>query len=592
MRASSWAFRLITIGTILWTVTGLTATVLAYDFGTSIRAFALIVAGLIVVTILYAAKIPLRWVAIALVLFAVAFAVYFLTQNDFEHRSKFAIVHALSHLTDKLIPDLGLHKPHPNIASGVFEVALPFAVLLTVQAKKLLLRILVGLSAFLLAYTLFMTESRGAWVAVVASSCLVALVYMIIQVKRQKLSKRTFLLGTSLIALMAVVGAIALIVVTLHSAGLVKSSDRLLVQIPSLELIADFLFTGLGMNSFTPAYSLYVQFHDAPPEDHAHNLWLNLWISQGVFGVLGYLLIIVGVALAVITALRFAAKKDQNLPGMFWATMTAWLIILIHGIVDDVHYQSWELPVVIIIPAMLLLVAQPFLVVVGDRSQEAKPKTARFWIVRAIPAAVVVGILVIAAVPLLSLAESNIGNLYQAHYDLDGHHPGEDLAQADVWLTNAWQTWTANPSAVRHAAMTYIEENQLDKAIAYQEQTHATTEDWPIIARIYSNERGNANYALKIDQEAVQLGTTNPMAYYVVASTDANLQQWQVAAQLQQRGVVLDSQPQASNYVTLGDLYAKLNNLTQARAAYQQALRLEPGNTQAQTRLNSLAVQE
>jgi O-antigen ligase len=579
-RAIFWSntpLRLIVPGALLWLLSGIISTALSYDPGLSLRSLILLIVGLIAGSAVLVGWPPRLWIVAALVFTGALFALYFLFQNDFDYRSKFGLVHWLSALTSKRLPDLGWHKPHPNIAAGVLEVAFPLCMALALTLKALA-RWLSFAAAALCAYVLFMTESRGAWGALLVALTCTGLLYLYSRRRSTQISRRKIIVAGSLIVSGLIIAAIAIIVVTLNSPALLKSSNRWTVQSGAVSLILDYPFTGAGMDTFEKNFDQYVLFHNTPPEPHAHNLWLNLWVSQGVLGILGYGLITLGTALAVYRAFR---TFKRNSP-LFWAALAAWLTLLIHGLVDDVHYQSWSLPLLAIIPALLITSANLPPVSPIERLRPARYRGRRL---AGIGLALVI-ILIVLWSPLLSLFQSNMGNIYQAKFDL-----GLDKSaavEADNWLTVTWHTWSANPSAIRRVPFFYMTQHNLGRVVAYHQATGTSIAEWAKMAYYFFHARSQFDFANSIYEEIEKLDSANPVAYYNLADHYAIAGNLTQAIIHQQHGLELDNKPAAERYVKLGDWSMRLGDKQAALTNYKRANELDPSNPAAKAALQNL----
>ncbi len=565
--------RVFWVGGALFGAAGLLATLVSFDPARSLGPWALLALGLALAALIAAGRLPVSAGAALLVLLGAGLALYFVLQNDFADRSKFALVRALSAPFTGLLPDLGWHKPHPNIAAGGLEIALPFAVAGAVAGRGAG-RLAAGGAAVLCTFALLLTESRGAWLALGLAGAGAALAYL---VRRHDSKQVARWVGPTILAVLGlalVAGATGLLL-TLRDPALLRSLVlRLTLYRQALALFADYPFTGAGLGVFEPTYAQYILFHGAPPEPHAHDLWLDLGIAQGLGGMLGYALLTAATAAGVWRALRGAAP----LPALWWAALVAWLALLVHGVGDDVHYESLLLPLLIITPALLLAAGPPRQGTAGRAAPVPRAHLGRGLLVAGLPTALLV---IAAGTPLRSLAEGNLGNLAQARIDLGGDPTPATAATADHWLTAAWQTWPANPTSARRAAYFYLAQQQIDRAVAYQHATAASVDQWPVMAFNLVYQRHLLASTLPIDQAAIAAGTTNPAAYYAVARAAAGQGDWAQAAAQQRRALQLDPGAPAEQYVALGDWLQHTSDGAGALAAYRVAIRLAPDNAAA-----------
>jgi hypothetical protein len=561
---------------------GLLATLVSFDPARSLGPCALLGLGLALAALIAVGRLPVSAGAALLVVLGAGLALYFVLQNDFADRSKFALVRSLSAPFTGLLPDLGWHKPHPNIAAGGLEIALPFAVAGAAAGRRAV-RLAAGGAAVLCAFALLLTESRGAWLALGLAGVGAALAYLVRRHYRRQVARWVGPTILAALVLALVAGATGLLL-TLRDPALLRSLVlRLTLYRQALALFADYPFTGAGLGVFEPTYTQYILFHGAPPEPHAHDLWLDLGIAQGLGGMLGYGLLTAATAAGAWRALRGAAP----LPALWWAALVAWLALLVHGVGDDVHYESLLLPLLIVTPALLLAAGPPRQGTATRAAPARRAHLGRRLLVAGLPAALLV---IAAGTPLRSLAEGNLGNLAQARIDLGGDLAPATVAAADHWLTAAWQTWPANPTSARRAAYFYLAQHQVDRAVAYQRATAASVDQWPVMAFNLVHHRHLLDSVLPIDQAAIALGTTNPAAYYALAEADAAKAAWPAAIANQRRALQFDALASADRYVRLGDWLWSDGDSTGAAVAYEYARAIDPHNLAANAGLVRLGI--
>ena len=95
----------------------------------------------------------------------------------------------------------------------------------------------------------------------------------------------------------------------------------------SFDLGRDYLFSGLGLAGFEMAYSSYALLVHVGFLTHAHNLFLDIWLEQGILGVVAWIGLL-GVAV------RLASRQNA------WRgpVLVALATIVLHGLVDDSFY--------------------------------------------------------------------------------------------------------------------------------------------------------------------------------------------------------------------------------------------------------------
>jgi hypothetical protein len=197
--------------------------------------------------------------------------------------------------------------------------------------------------------------------------------------------------------------------------------DRRDIWRNSVDLIGDYPFTGLGLAGFEMAYSTYALLIHVGHTTHAHNLWLDLWLNQG-------LLAVVALAGLVLNAVWPKPASSWRMPALI-----ALAVILLHSLVDDPYYGYGGLALpVIFIPLGLLL--RPG---TGEASPplKAHPRFQPAFIVWGL-AAVVLVLTVISPTGRAAFT-ANLGAVQQTRTELSVYHWPEVPIQDVLRQSNA-----------------------------------------------------------------------------------------------------------------------------------------------------------
>ena len=297
-------------------------------------------------------------------LFVGVLGVYFLLTNDFTGQgAKFQWLWSLGVRIQKAIPNLGLHALHPNVMGGLIAMFLPSGLVSLAWAyrvKQLVWRIILLVSLILSlsigSLALLLSMSRGAWVALAAGllawAGFAVVNQMTIWLKWNRRVVDRFL-GTGLV----VGGVLAIILAWNFAPQILKlfpplgdaattgqaGFGRYELMKAASQLVRDYPLTGIGLGTFPMVFSTYAILIQVPYIVHAHNLFLNLAISQGLPGLAAWLLALAG---ALVIAWRL--KDKVQLPVA--AAVAMLVVMLVHGLVDDPLYGSravllWWVPV-------------------------------------------------------------------------------------------------------------------------------------------------------------------------------------------------------------------------------------------------------
>jgi putative inorganic carbon (hco3(-)) transporter len=226
--------------------------------------------------------------------------------------------------------------------------ALPLAVALACAAStRRSVRIATWILAFVYLLALFWSDSRGAWVAAIVTSLLVVAVLW--------RAARAPLVGLAAAAVIVAIwqrDAIANALLLGHGAS---GEVRALLWLASWHIIRDHLFLGIGPDQFLYYYSPRYTPHPywiprldgqitpaiyQPDLAQPHNLLLDLWQSGGLLALIGFVLLLVGIAdhFRHIWQSRMVWQSRSYGP-LALGLAASILAGLIHGMVDSAYFS-------------------------------------------------------------------------------------------------------------------------------------------------------------------------------------------------------------------------------------------------------------
>jgi len=334
MGRASWRRSRYDLPLLLFGVTAAFGAWLAYDPAAGWGKFWVIVGGLALYDSLARApeevRLPrgrLRPAPLLMALLPAVIAAYFLLTNDWlRWTGKLPWLDPVMRWIAGWQPDLPGHRLHPNVAGGLIAGLLPL------QAAAVGRRRSGWPLLALAAATLLLTGSRGAWLAL-GVAVAVALTPW------PPLPKVGEGRGAALRMLaVLVVAAAAGLAAWSSRAGLLEAvGGRLILLQNSLDLALDTPFTGIGLAGFQMAYSSYVLLLHVGHTIHSHNLFLNLWIEQGLPGLLIFLWLL---GLAARQGWRSRTQEPAGGGPDVLAPLIALAVIALHGLADDAFYGS------------------------------------------------------------------------------------------------------------------------------------------------------------------------------------------------------------------------------------------------------------
>ena len=269
-----------------------------------------------------------------------------------------------------LRPTFSGYDLHPNVAGGILAALIPLQLAALFSVKRSGVRIWLGaLCLGLSALGLFMSAARGAWLALAIVLIAWGLWWVSGQVGHRR--KGGFRIRDCAMPSWAVV------VINrgrddlrrgrrdaVSESRLANWTGGLTLWRNSLDLALDYPLSGLGLASFEMPYSSYVLLVHVGYLTHAHNLLLDVWLGQGLLGLLG-----LGWLLAVAVRTRRQASPWRH------AAFASLAVILLHGLLDDAFYGYDGRGVVLLFVPFALL-ARP-VTVPGVLTRSRQPQRGR-----------------------------------------------------------------------------------------------------------------------------------------------------------------------------------------------------------------------
>jgi hypothetical protein len=336
-------------------------------------------------------RIILAWLPAALL-------IYFILTNDWTAR-----VGKLAWLDPVLrwfaawqthAPGLALNS---NSFGGTLAMLIPLQIVALWDGRRRA-RIVALVLVFASLMGLIVSASRGAWIACALIAWIAAMWFVLERVMPGwQQGRRRLVIWGALVVYLALTIGLAVTLTPLGAWLLNEGGGHWQVARNSFDLVSDYLFTGIGLGAFTMAYSSYVLLVHVPHTIHAHNLFLDIWLEQGLLGLFAFVsLIIVGVL---------------NIPGSRWrfAALASLGVMLIHGLLDDPFYGYGGSTI-------------PFVLIpLGILGREAALTRRRWW-AWLTPALVgglaLIGLLVLLLPPTRAMIEANVGALAQTRAEL------------------------------------------------------------------------------------------------------------------------------------------------------------------------------
>ena len=375
-------------------------------------------------------------------------------------------------------PRLPIPELSANLAGGLLAILLFYSLgvaVLGFRSADRLRRRLWGLggavAAAVIALGLFLTASRGAWLAAAGGAGLAAIWVLAAWLARRVGWSRGRRLAFA--AVMVAVLLMAWLAVTVQwVASPAFDTDgsvagRAALYSESLVLARDYLFTGAGPGTFPVIHSTYALLIHVPAMIHAHNIYLHILVEQGLLGLIALLAMLL---IPAILGLR-ALISSRTIDPLLLAALAALVAEILHGLVDYPLHGGRSL-LFLWVPSAFLLASLHLLTHLCRMSLAASPPpplSPSPSPPHPLVAGALVSLALLAAVllwrPAAAAWNANLGALAQTRAELqryDYRHFGDptlhqvrravNLSAADRYFRRALGYDPTNPTALTRLA--------------------------------------------------------------------------------------------------------------------------------------------
>lgn len=250
----------------------------------------------------------------------------------------------------------GLFFNHANVFAGALIIALPIQIIRFLSASRLQEKILWLIHTALFIFMLYFTSSRSGWIG--ASIC-IAVTLMLLFLNDESTFRQNMKVFFSqkknqILAMLIIPTGIASgLFLLLHQVNrtnhLPLLSSRDYIWNPAMEAIRNSSIVGHGMNSFG---LIYTQASHLPPGwlgSHAHNLFLQSWVENGLIGLILTCLIIGIIFINLVHSWR--SKPELR------TTLTAYLGIFSGLLIQNQFDFIFRQPLISLLTISLLAIA-------------------------------------------------------------------------------------------------------------------------------------------------------------------------------------------------------------------------------------------
>lgn len=386
----------------------------AYDHGQAWAKFGILLGGVFLYYALAALSVRrLDGVMAGGTAVALLIAFYFLFTVDWQTwTADFALLTALGKRVGAALSSLGWPALHPNKAAGLMAMFVPMGTAVlwrNWRQKRWGGAVLSGTAVAVTLFALLLTSSRGAWGALLVSALFVMGCFFWLRAMGRETAVS---LHVKLVGIIG--GAVSLAIFawvmwqSLHS--MTSSVTRLQLYRQTWQLIADFPFTGSGLATFNGLYSQYIRVIPFFFFNYGHNLYLDVWLTQGPLALLALLVIYGGSVWRALALLREEATAVR------FALLGGLLVILLHGLIDDALYGFLGTPLLFAFPGMVAGLSAHHLLVKENRRWTAVRRYA-------LPVLAVMLVVLFASKEVRARWFANLGAVTLAQGQLAGWPP-------------------------------------------------------------------------------------------------------------------------------------------------------------------------
>jgi O-antigen ligase len=395
-------------------------------------------------------KANLGVVASLVGLLGVIIAIIFLLTNDWQSQSSdLDLIKRAGDWIMAIRPPVDQVFLTPNFAGGLLAilVPIPFAISIHFWHKKDLIKSILAVGmVIVILWGLFLTSSRGAWIALLGGAAMWMLwrfsLYLAAKTNKPPLIIFGLLLLITILPLIWIISILpgGIVAITERIPGLPTGGSRYDLAVNTSKLIGDYPFTGGGLRSFPGQYSQYILVIPHFLFAYSHNFYLDVTFEQGIVGGLAIFGVIIGAAWMLMANVRpFSKISITSL--LSGAVITSTFVLLLHGLVDDALYGDLGSPLLLLIPGFAVLMIKENQQIFEEDQEQAssKPGNNIGGLVAKVRIPVILFFILLFGIiifrkPIIASWYANMGAVDMAKWDLA------------EWPQNQWD---ANPEVGR-----------------------------------------------------------------------------------------------------------------------------------------------
>ncbi|MGE5373151.1 MAG: O-antigen ligase family protein [Solirubrobacterales bacterium] len=248
---------------------------------------------------------------------------------------------------------------NPNVLASYLVMLIPLCAALFFTGRRLVSRFWPALIGLVLTACLIVTFSRGGWLALLIAAVLFAVIW----------ERRLLILLIVLLLIFPFVAPDTIMNRILTTGSLEDSSNfyRIGIWTGALHMLKDFWPTGIGLGS--PVFKIVYSYYrvSGAVAQHAHNLYLELFIEMGIIGFMGLLYALWSIIRYHLRSLWRFGSQGANLFSV--AVFSGMAGHLTHQLVDN----TWYGPKMALLFWMLIGLSFSFQALAAKKSGRGRP---------------------------------------------------------------------------------------------------------------------------------------------------------------------------------------------------------------------------
>ena len=396
-----------------------------------------------------------------------------------------------------------------NFAGAFFAISILslFGLLLFHQDLRLKLSILAMI--FGQIFLLFATDNDQSKIMIVLG-VLIIVFLVVLKTKVQNLS-----LKLKSTALAGVVSSLCLLVLFARKSGLFNNIDfdslydRFLFWQTGLRMFSDNLLFGVGVDAFGDWYRVYrdeVSIGNtgvANYVDNAHNIFVQLAATGGVFLVLSYLLLLIFILWRGILAVKYSTGKNAII---VYTLFSIWLVLQAQSLVsiDQIGLSVWNWTIAGGIVGASYVHISPE----NSKNENKRPVKVRYLNL------IKMGVGILIIIPNIYLVNYSRSQ-FQIHSLSQKILNSESISEARAYSSELFQISIASNESfsMNRSIRILLELGQNDEALELAKRTveiaPLSLESWHLLATIYE-KTSQTRLAIEPRTRTVELDPLNP----------------------------------------------------------------------------------